>query len=355
MILVGAMAAAIWAVGWLTGAPVRARLIMLGLLMVAVLAGHVLLPDGHPLREATGGEAAFWLMLLAFGALVFGYRALLTRVKARARSAEAERAPAPAPGGPMGGDELRRSLRHIVLREIGGPGQAALKQAKVLVVGAGGLGSPVLEYLAAAGVGTIGVIDGDDVDETNLQRQVIHSTADVGRPKVFSAADRIAALNPHVVVRPYHRRLTGEIAADLVAAYDLVLDGTDNFETRYLVNRTCVAAGVPLVAGALTQWEGQLALWDPARGGPCYECVFPTAPDRSLVPSCAEAGVLGPLPGIVGSMMAAEAVKVIAAAGEPLRGRLMIFDALYADARVIRTRPRADCAACGGRGADAAA
>jgi molybdopterin/thiamine biosynthesis adenylyltransferase len=165
--------------------------------------------------------------------------------------------------------------------------------------------------------------------------------------KVFSAEKAMRALNPFVTVRPYHRRLDEEIAADLVVEYDLVLDGVDNFDTRYLVNRACVAAGVPLVSAALTQWEGQISVFDPARGAPCYQCIFPEAPAPELVPSCAEAGVLGPLPGVMGSMMAAEAVKVIACAGESLRGRLMIFDALYAETRVIAIKPRPDCPVCG--------
>jgi len=191
------------------------------------------------------------------------------------------------------------------------------------------------------------VIDDDVVEETNLQRQIAHADARIGMAKVFSAEKAMRALNPFVTVRPYHRRLDEEIAADLVVEYDLVLDGVDNFDTRYLVNRACVAAGVPLVSAALTQWEGQISVFDPARGAPCYQCIFPEAPAPELVPSCAEAGVLGPLPGVMGSMMAAEAVKVIACAGESLRGRLMIFDALYAETRVIAIKPRPDCPVCG--------
>ncbi|SHI76747.1 HesA/MoeB/ThiF family protein [Wenxinia saemankumensis] len=354
MILVGVMIAALWGIGAMTGAPRRARWTMTGLLLVAVIALHLVLPDGHPLRAATGGSAALWIGLAAAGGIGWLYAQGLRLLRARAGAGA--RAPvreaAEAPPGRLGAAELERSLRHIVLREIGGPGQARLKAAKVLVVGAGGLGSPALLYLAGAGVGTIGVIDPDAVDATNLQRQVIHVDAAIGAPKVFSAAERMTALNPFVTVRPYHRALSEEIAEELIAEYDLVLDGTDNFETRYRVNRACVAAGVPLIAGALTQWEGQLSLWDPARGGPCYRCVFPRAPDPGLVPSCAEAGVLGPLPGIVGAMMAAEAVKVLVEAGEPLRGRLMIHDALYAETRVMRIGARADCPDCGGRGAD---
>ena len=245
-------------------------------------------------------------------------------------------------------DQLERYSRHILLPEVGGVGQEKLLAASVLVVGAGGLGAPMLQYLAAAGIGRLGTIDADTVDLSNLQRQVIHTTDQIGRPKVQSAADAMTALNPHVTVRPYHRRFTADIAHDLIADYDLVLDGTDNFTTRYAVNAACATLGVPLIAGALTQWEGQMSLYDPAKGAPCYACVFPDAPDPSLVPSCAEAGVIGPLPGVVGAMMALEAVKEITGAGDGLRGRLMIYDALYAQTRVINAKRREDCAVCTG-------
>lgn len=350
MILVGVMAAVLWGIGAAMGAPRQARWTMIGLLLVGVVGAHVVLPDGHPLRAATGGEAALWLLLIAFGAVVFGYRRLLGALRARAGGAgEAPVAAAPVPPGRLGEAEIARYARHITLREIGGTGQRALKRARVLVVGAGGLGSPVIQYLAAAGVGTIGVIDDDAVEETNLQRQPIHRTEAVGTPKVFSAAEAVAALNPHVEMRPYHRRLSEEIAEALVADYDIVVDGSDNFDTRYLVNRVAARAGKPLVAGALTQWEGQVSLYDPARGGPCYACVFPVAPDRALVPTCAEAGVAGPLPGVVGSVMALEVVKQITGAGEGLRGRMFIFDGLYAETRIITLARRADCPVCGAR------
>ncbi len=200
--------------------------------------------------------------------------------------------------------------------------------------------------LAAAGVGTIGVIDEDTVEGSNLQRQIIHTDDRIGLPKVQSAAVAMTALNPFVTVRPYQRRLD-EGSAELIADYDLVLDGTDNFDTRYLVNRLCAKAGKPLVSAAITQWEGQISVYDPARGGPCYECVFPERPLPGMVPTCAEAGVAAPLPGVIGSMMAMEAVKHLTGAGEGLRGRLMIFDALYAEARVIGVKKRPDCPVCG--------
>lgn len=345
MILVGVMAAVLWGIGWAMGAPTRARWTMIGILLGAVLVVQLALPESHPLREATGRDARLWLMLAAAGGIVWAYRKWLMSMKKRAAASE----PVPAPRtGTFSEAELDRYARHIVLREIGGPGQKRLKEAKVLVVGAGGLGAPALQYLAAAGVGTIGVIDHDTVDNSNLARQVIHRDAEIGNPKVFSAAKAMAAQNPFVTVKPYHRRLTEEVAAELFAEYDMILDGTDNFETRYMVNRVAARVGRPLVAGALTQWEGQISLFDPARDTPCYECIFPEAPDDSLVPSCAQAGVLSPLTGVIGSMMAVEAIKALTGAGETLAGRLLIYDALYADTRIVKLRRRADCAACGG-------
>ena len=232
---------------------------------------------------------------------------------------------------------------------MGGTGQRRLKAAKVLVVGAGGLGSPVLLYLAAAGVGTIGVVDDDTVSLSNLQRQVIHRTADIGRPKVVSARDAMLALNPRIEVHAHDLRLTEAEAGALIADYDLILDGSDNFETRHLVNRACVAAGKPLLSGAIAQWEGQLSLFDPARGAPCLACVFPVIPAAGLAPSCAEAGVVGALPGVIGTMMASEAIKEITGAGQGLRGRLLIHDALWGESRQIVVKRRNDCPVCGAR------
>jgi len=251
-------------------------------------------------------------------------------------------------------EELERYARHIVLRELGGMGQVRLKAARVLVVGAGGLGCPALLYLAAAGVGRLGVIDDDAVSLSNLQRQVLFGVADLGRPKVEAAAAALARLNPHVEVEPMALRLGPTNAGGLVEGWDLVLDGTDNFATRYLVNAACVAAERPLVAAAMAQWEAQIALYDPARGGPCYECVFPEPPAEGLAPSCAVAGVVGALPGVMGSMMALEAIKALAGAGEGLRGRMLVFDGLWGETRRLGIRARPDCPACGGRGAVAA-
>ena len=268
-------------------------------------------------------------------------------MRARAgRSAQA--APAAAPKGPFSDEELERYARHITLREIGGSGQRALKEARILVVGAGGLGAPALLYLAAAGVGRIGVIDADTVSLSNLQRQVIHTDERQGMPKVFSAQKSIAAINPHVDVRPYHRMLSEEIAVDLFAEYDLILDGTDSFATRAMINRAAVAAGKPVVAGAISAWEGQVTLYDPARGAPCMACIFPKAPAPGMAATCAETGVVGALPGVIGAMMAMEAVKRITGAGQGLAGRMLIHDALMAENREIKLARRGDCPVCGG-------
>ena len=346
MMMVGAMAAVMWLILAVMGAPMRVRWTMLAMLIAGVMGLQLVLPDGHPFRAATGSDIRLWLLLIAFGGIIASYRALLRKLRERI----ATQAAAPVVAAMFSDTELDRYARHIILREIGGPGQKALRDAKVLVIGAGGLGAPALQYLAAAGVGTIGVIDHDTVENANLQRQVIHLDRSIGMAKVHSAAEMMRAQNPFVTVRPYQRRLTPEIADGLFADYDIVLDGTDNFDTRYLVNRTAAALGKPLIAAALTQWEGQISLYDPAQGTPCYACVFPVAPDPALVPSCAEAGVIGPLPGVIGAMMAVETVKAITGAGEGLQGRLLIYDALYAQTRIIKIKPRADCAVCAGKG-----
>lgn len=244
-------------------------------------------------------------------------------------------------------DELERYARHIVLREIGGPGQARLKAARVLVVGAGGLGAPALLYLAAAGVGQITIVDDDEVSLSNLQRQVLFDTMHVGKRKATIAASRLSDLNQDIALISKSTRITADNARELIDGMTVVLDGCDNFETRYVVNEACVAAGVPLISGAISQWEGQVSVFDPASDAPCYACLFAQAPADGLAPRCAEAGVLGALPGVVGSMMAVETVKLITGAGEPLRGKLAIYDALYAQNRVISVKRRPDCAVCG--------
>lgn len=242
--------------------------------------------------------------------------------------------------------ELPRYARHIVLREIGGPGQARLKRASVLVVGAGGLGAPVLMYLAAAGVGRLTVVDDDTVSLSNLQRQVIHAEGRLGMPKVASARIALAEINPYVTVQGVEARLDAEAAHTLVAGQDVVIDATDNLASRHLLNAACVAARVPLLSGAISQWEGQVTVYDPARGAPCLSCVFPMIPPDDLAQTCAAAGVMGALPGIVGSMMAAEAIKLVTGAGRSLRGRLLMQDVLWGESREIAVHRHTDCPVC---------
>ncbi len=345
MVLVLAMAAGLWFLGRAMKAPVNARLLMIALLYVAVLAATIVLPEDHPLSIALGGSAGEWMILGVLGAAVWLYAQGLGKLRQRVRPENRPK------DGPANTAEARnaRALRHIVLREIGGMGQNKLADARVLVVGVGGLGSPVLQYLAAAGVGTIGVIDDDVVELTNLQRQTIHTDARIGMPKVFSAQAAIKDQNPFVSVKPYNRRLTPDIADDLFEDFDLVIDGTDDTETRYLVNKTAVARGMPLISGAISQWEGQVSVFDSARGGPCYACVFPVAAAPGLAATCAEAGVVSSLPGVIGSIMATEAIKLIADAGEALQGRMLMYDALYAETRTISIARDDGCTVCGGK------
>ncbi|MEZ4415268.1 MAG: molybdopterin-synthase adenylyltransferase MoeB [Gemmatimonadota bacterium] len=246
----------------------------------------------------------------------------------------------------LSSEELARYARHLVLPEVGREGQTALREARIALVGAGGLGSPAALYLAAAGVGTLGLIDFDYVDLTNLQRQILHGTSDIGRTKLASAADRLQDVNPHVVLELHEERLSSANALDLLAGYDLVLDGTDNFPTRYLVNDACVLLGIPNVYGAILRWEGQASLFA-APGGPCYRCLFREPPPAGLVPNCAEAGVVGVLPGIVGSIQALEAIKWILRRGESLVGRLLLFDALAMRFREIELERDPTCPVCG--------
>jgi len=246
----------------------------------------------------------------------------------------------------LSGDEVRRYSRHLILPEVGMDGQRALKAAKVLCIGAGGLGSPAAMYLAAAGVGTIGIVDFDVVDTSNLQRQLLHGTPDVGRSKLASAKDRLNALNPNVQIETYETALTSENALELFAPYDIILDGTDNFPTRYLVNDACVLLGKPNAYGSIFRFEGQASVFA-TKDGPCYRCLYPEPPPPGLVPSCAEGGVLGVLPGIIGTIQATEVIKLIIGKGEPLIGRFLIYDALRMRFRELKLRKDPDCPVCG--------
>ena len=243
-------------------------------------------------------------------------------------------------------EELSRYARHVILPDVGVDGQRRLKGARVLCVGAGGLGSPAAMYLAAAGVGTIGIVDDDVVDASNLQRQILHDTAGTGRPKVESARDRLKGINPNVTVEMHQVRLTSANALDLLARYDVVLDGADNFPTRYLVNDACVLLGKPNAFGAIFRFEGQASVFG-AKNGPCYRCVYPEPPPPGLVPSCAEAGVFGVLPGVIGTIQATEAIKLILGVGETLVGRFLVYDAMRMAFRELRVPRDPDCPVCG--------
>ena len=243
-------------------------------------------------------------------------------------------------------DEILRYSRHLIMPEVGMEGQQKLKAARVLCIGAGGLGSPLALYLGAAGVGTLGIVDFDVVDYTNLQRQIIHTTADVGRKKLDSASEKLKAINPFLNIRTFETKLTRENALELFREFDIIADGTDNFPTRYLVNDACVLSGKPNVYGSIFRFEGQASVFA-TEEGPCYRCLYPEPPPPGLVPSCAEGGVLGILPGLVGVIQATEVIKLILGAGEPLIGRLLLVDALGMKFRELKLRKNPECPACG--------
>jgi molybdopterin/thiamine biosynthesis adenylyltransferase/rhodanese-related sulfurtransferase len=256
-------------------------------------------------------------------------------------------APAAAPSAAtLSKEEILRYSRHLIMPEVGMDGQLKLKQAKVLCIGTGGLGAPLGLYLAAAGVGRLGIVDFDVVDSTNLQRQVLFGTSDIGRPKIAAAADRLRNLNPDIQIDAYETNLSSDNALELFKAYDIIVDGTDNFPTRYLVNDACVLLKKPNVYGSIFRFEGQITIFG-YPGGPCYRCLYPEPPPPGLVPSCAEGGVLGVLPGIVGSIQAAETLKLILGKGDPLVGRLMLFDALAMKFRELKLRRNPECPVCG--------
>jgi adenylyltransferase/sulfurtransferase len=251
------------------------------------------------------------------------------------------------PSAALSKEEITRYSRHLIMPEVGMDGQLKLKQAKVLCIGTGGLGAPLGLYLAAAGVGRIGLVDFDKVDLSNLQRQILFDTNDIGRPKIEAATNRLRNLNPDIQIDNFETRLTSENALDILKDYDIVVDGTDNFPTRYLVNDACVILGKPNVYGSIFRFEGQITIFG-YPGGPCYRCLYPEPPPPGLVPSCAEGGVLGVLPGIVGAIQAAETLKLIIGKGEPLVGRLLLFDALAMRFRELKLRKNPECPVCGG-------
>ena len=248
---------------------------------------------------------------------------------------------------PLSNEEIRRYARHLALPEVGAAGQEKLRAARVLCVGAGGLGSPAALYLAAAGVGTLGLVDFDTVDVANLQRQILHGTPDVGRPKTESARDTLSRLNPTVAIQLHTCRLDAANARKILAGYDLVVDGSDNFPTRYLTNDACVLLGKPCVYGSVAGFSGQASVFAPHRGGPCYRCLFPAPPAPGTVPNCVEGGVLGVLPGVIGCLQATETLKLILGVGQPLLGRLLVFDALALRFRELKLRRDPACPVCG--------
>ncbi|WP_225972810.1 HesA/MoeB/ThiF family protein [Paracoccus jeotgali] len=346
-------ALALMAVGWWRGWSLPRVLILLAALWLLVLALLLIVP-ALAAQAGLGADPRVWAVggLLLAGAS--GYGALIgrARIAAHRRWGAGQIAPPGQPQtvhdtSPASDDALERYARHIVLREIGGPGQQMLRKARVLIVGAGGIGSPVALYLAGAGVGHLTLADDDDVSISNLQRQILFRTRDAGRAKVDAAVETLRALNPLIEVTALPRRLGAE-DAEVMRGFDLVLEGTDSFASRKGVARACVAAGVPLIAGAIAQWEGQVTIYDPNAGTPCLDCLFPDAPAPGLALSCAEAGVAGPLPGVIGSIMALEAIKAITGAGQGLRGQMLIFDGLWGETRRIALQRRADCAVCGG-------
>jgi len=247
----------------------------------------------------------------------------------------------------LSAEELQRYSRHLMMPEVTPDGQRCLKAARVLCIGAGGLGSPAALYLAAAGVGTLGIVDFDDVDLSNLQRQILHGTSDIGRSKLDSARDRLREVNPEIKIQLHKCRFSSENATELVARYDLIVDGSDNFPTRYLSNDVCVFAQKPNVYGSVFRFEGQTTVFAPHIGGPCYRCLFPEPPPPDTVPNCAEAGVLGVLPGLIGMLQAIEAIKLVVGIGEPLVGRLLHFDALKVKFRELNLRRDPQCPVCG--------
>lgn len=251
-----------------------------------------------------------------------------------------------SPAAELNNDEVRRYSRHLIMPEVGVEGQRKLKKAKVLCIGAGGLGSPAALYLAAAGVGTLGLVDFDAVDFSNLQRQVLFSTDDVGRPKIKAAADRLKGLNPNIRIIGHETALNSSNALDIFRDYDVIVDGTDNFPTRYLTNDACVLLGKPNVYGSIFRFDGQVSIFA-TKGGPCYRCLYPEPPPPGLVPSCAEGGVLGVLPGVVGTIQATEAIKLVLGAGDPLIGRLLLFDALQMKFRTLKLQRDPNCPVCG--------
>jgi|TARA_E500000081_G_C6135320_1_gene356316 molybdopterin/thiamine biosynthesis adenylyltransferase len=331
-----------WFLAGYLGVSQNLRATYVGILLAGILGALVLIPETHSFSIRMGGWAPWATISFIFG-VVFLFRLFISALRNKSNEiyfADVQEA------DEFSNHELERYSRHIILRELGGLGQRRIKDSKVLIIGAGGLGAPIIQYLAASGVGTIGIIDHDKVSLSNLQRQVIYLTNQVGEQKVFSAADAIYKLNSNVNVRPYNRRLNSEIAEEIFSEYDVIVDGTDNFETRYIANAAATTTKKPLVSGALSQWEGQVSVFAPHQGGPCYACVFPTPPKDGLALTCSEGGVFSPLPGVVGSVMAVETLKILSQSGETLLGQMFIYDGLRGESRKIKLKPIKKCPVC---------
>jgi len=320
----------------------RNNLVFLSLVFSIIFLIHLTVSVDHVLVKSTGGSLRNLIVSFILLLVIISYVFLLKKAK-NIGKVKFEKDSTKNLFNP---EELNRYARHIVLKEIGGLGQKKLKNAKILVIGAGGLGSPVLQYLGAVGIGTIGVVDSDLVDNSNLQRQIIYTDKMIGDSKVFAASQAIRAQNPYTKVLAYNYLFNEQNADNLISNFDLIIDGTDNAQTRYLVNKTCVKLKKPLISGAISQWEGQVMVYTSTLGSPCYQCVFPNIPNTELAASCSETGVVGALPGVIGSIMAVEAIKLISGAGELLDGRLMIYDALHAETRIIKLNQDINCPVC---------
>ena len=331
-----------WFLAGYLGMSQNLRAIYVVLLLVGILGALVLIPETHSFSIRMGGWAPWATISFIFG-VTFLFRLFISALRNKSNKINFTDVQA---ADEFSNHELERYSRHILLKEFGGLGQRRIKDSRVLIIGAGGLGAPIIQYLAASGVGTIGIIDHDKVSLSNLQRQVIYLTNQVGEQKVFSAADAIYKLNSNVNVRPYNRRLNSEIAEEIFSEYDVIVDGTDNFETRYIANAAATTTKKPLVSGALSQWEGQVSVFAPHQGGPCYACVFPTPPKDGLALTCSEGGVFSPLPGVVGSVMAVETLKILSQSGETLLGQMFIYDGLRGESRKIKLKPIKKCPVC---------
>ena len=331
-----------WFLAGYLGVSQNLRATYVGILLAGILGALVLIPETHSFSIRMGGWAPWATISFIFG-VTFLFRLFISALRNKSNKINFTDVQA---ADEFSNHELERYSRHILLKELGGLGQRRIKDSKVLIIGAGGLGAPIIQYLAASGVGTIGIIDHDKVSLSNLQRQVIYLTNQVGEQKVFSAVDAIYKLNSNVNVRPYNRRLNSEIAEEIFSEYDVIVDGTDNFETRYIANAAAMRTKKPLVSGALSQWEGQVSVFAPHQGGPCYACVFPTPPKDGLALTCSEGGVFSPLPGVVGSVMAVEALKILSQSGETLLGQMFIYDGLRGESRKIKLKPNKKCPVC---------